>query len=255
VVCTDAYAPADLVVSHAVNVSLFATQVARAMPRPAEEIEDTLVAGLLHDVGFGALPVFRLAPPERLALLESQAESLVTSAQRALVEKHAAAGYAAIARDSAQAQRVAEIVWQHHERADGKGYPRGLTEAAQRVPARILAIVDAYEALIHPRPFRDALVPPQGLDAITRGRPGAFSTEMLKALLRALPPFPLGYRVRLSDGSIAHVTGIAGDAPLRPDVEVVATGRGEALPRPLAIRLREHPLLYISRCLPRHGTA
>jgi HD-GYP domain-containing protein (c-di-GMP phosphodiesterase class II) len=248
--CTGYYAAADLVISHAVNVSLFAVQVARSMRRPAEEVEDTLVAGLLHDVGFGALPAFR-STPEALALLESQPEGLVTPANRRLVQQHSAAGYAAIARDSAQAQRVAEIVWQHHERADGKGYPQGLTEAAQRLPGRILAIVDIYEALIHPRPFRDALVPPQGIDAITRERPGAFSAEMLKALLHALPPFPLGYHVRLSDGSVARVTGIAPDAPLRPDVEVVVTGRGGAVAPPLAIRLRESPLLFITECLPR----
>jgi HD-GYP domain-containing protein (c-di-GMP phosphodiesterase class II) len=249
-VCTGYYAPADLVVSHAVNVSLFALQMARAMRRSAEEIEDTLVAGLLHDVGFGAVPAFRLTP-EALALLESQPEGLVTRANRQLVEGHSAAGYAAIVRDSPQAERVAEIVWEHHERADGQGYPRGLKEAEQRVPSRILAIIDIYEALIHPRPFRDALVPPRGIDAITRERPGAFSAEMLKALLRALPPFPLGYHVRLSDGSIARVTGIAPDAPLRPDVTVIARRGGEALAPPLAIRLRESSLLYITECLPR----
>ena len=249
-ICTGYYNAADLVVSHVVNVAFFALKMAVDMKLPGQQIEDTLVSGLLHDIGFGTVPAFGL-DIDALLLVESEMERLVRDTDQAVVQGHSEAGSKAVAPETDQARRVAEIIWQHHERADGKGYPRGLKEAGQQVVSRILAITDIYEALVHPRPFRDALVPPRGIEAIVHGRPGAFSPRMLKELLRSLPPFPVGYHVRLSDGSIARVLNTNVDAPLRPDVELLADGAGEAATGQQEIRLRDCPLIFITECLPR----
>lgn len=177
-------------------------------------------------------------------------EQLLTDKNLRLVQGHSQSGHNAIASENDQARRVAEIIWQHHERADGTGYPCGLKESEQRGPSRILAIIDIYEALIHPRPSRDALVPPKGIEAIKRDRPGAFSTRMIKELLRSFAPFPAGYHVKLSDGSIGRVIKAHGDSPLRPDVEIITDSGGEAIIPPKEIRLRESSLIYFTECLP-----
>jgi HD-GYP domain-containing protein (c-di-GMP phosphodiesterase class II) len=249
-ICTAAYNPADLAVSHAVNVACFAWKMAVNMKLSAQDIEDTLVAGILHDIGFGKVPAFHLNLDDP-AFNEGKPERLLTETNRRLVRAHSEAGAKAILPENDQARRVAEIIWQHHERADGTGYPRGLKETEQHVSSRILAIIDTYEALIHPRPFRDTLVPPMGIEAIKRDHPGSFSARMLKELLRSMPLFPVGYHVRLSDGSIGRVIRTNAESPLRPDVEVITDNSGEAIIPPREIRLRESPMLYITECLPR----
>jgi HD-GYP domain-containing protein (c-di-GMP phosphodiesterase class II) len=249
-ICTADYNPTDLAVSHAVNAACFAWKMAVSLKLSAQDVEDTLVAGLLHDIGLGSLPAFYLdldAP----ALARMKTGQLFSDSDRQLAQMHPETGHRAILAENDQARRVAEIIWQHHERADGTGYPRGLKEAEQHVSSRMLAIIDTYEALIHPRLFRDALVPPMGIEAIKRDHPGAFSAEMLKALLRSITLFPVGYHVRLSDGSIAKVIRTNGKHPLRPDVEAVTDINGKAIIPPNEIRLRESSLIHIRECLPR----
>lgn len=249
-ICTADYNPTDLAVSHAVNVACFAWKMAVNLKLSAQDVEDTLIAGLLHDIGLGSLPAFHLdldAP----ALAKIKTGQFFEDSDRRLAQMHSETGHRAILAENDQARRVAEIIWQHHERADGTGYPRGLKEAEQHVSSRILAIIDTYEALIHPRTFRDALVPPMGIEAIKRDHPGAFSAKMLKALLRSITLFPVGYHVRLSDGSIAKVIRTNGEYPLRPDVEVVTDNSGEAIIPPSEIHLRESSLVHITECLPR----
>ena len=251
-ICTGYYTAADLVVSHAVNVAFFTLKMARDMKLPDEQIEDAFVGGLVHDIGFGTVPAFFL-DVNAMLLVESEMERVVRETDQVLIRGHCEAGAKAVAPETDQARRVAEILWQHHERADGKGYPRGLKDADQVLASRMVAIADIYEALIHPRPFRDALVPPRGVEAIVHDRPGAFSPQMLRQLLRSLPPFPVGYHVRLSDGCIARVVKTNEDLPLRPDVELLCDGAGQPIARGRDLRLRDCPLIYITECLPRFG--
>ena len=152
------YDPDDVVISHSVNNTIFSLKMALDMSLSEEDIQDTVTAGLVHDVGFGKID-------ESLRDKE-QDENLITGKERELVRTHSKHGYDAIAPENERDKRIAEIILQHHEKADGSGYPNGLKESQQQPLARIISIVDTYEALIHPRPFRDALVPPIGLGSI-----------------------------------------------------------------------------------------
>jgi putative nucleotidyltransferase with HDIG domain len=251
-ICMGYYDPTDFAVSHAVNVSTYAMRMAIDMGLPDADLEDTVVAGLLHDIGFAKVPVYHKDQSE-LIPFEENPSRVLTDEDRHLVELHSKYGAEAILLESDQANRVSEIILQHHEKDDGSGYPRGLKESEQLTPARIISLIDTYEALIHPRPFRDALAPPAGIESLKRGEQGMYSPELLRDLLLSLSLFPVGYYVQLTDNSVGKVIKTYRKSPLRPDVELIVDQHGKRLDAARLISLTENQMLGVARVLPRFG--
>ncbi len=244
------YNPLDFAISHAANVAIFALKMAIDMGLPERDIEDTVIAGILHDIGFSRIPIYSRGEEEVLAYEEDPLLALSEKDLR-LIELHPEFGHDAIARDDPRAEQIAEIILQHHEKADGSGYPNGLLESKQLVQARIISIIDTYEALVHPRPFRDALVPPRGIDAIKSQVRGAYSREMIKALLSSFSVYPMGHFVRLGDRSIGKVIKTYQDNPLRSIVDILFDPAGERIDPPRRLDLKTEQMIYITECLPR----
>ena len=217
------YDPKDLVESHAVNVAIFSLKMSMDMQLSKEDIEDTLVAALFHDVGFGKIM-------KSLHAYEGIFdEKLLSENDLALVQMHSQYGYEGILYENKREQRITEIILQHHERADGSGYPQQLKDPKQLLPAKIISILDVYETLIHPRPFRDALVPPRGIEAILGLKGSAFTPAMIKTLINSFSLFPIGQYVRLNNGLIGKVIRTYNNEPLRPDVEIHFDHLGQKL--------------------------
>jgi len=234
--------PDDVVISHSANNTIFSLKMALDMSLSEEDIQDTVTAALVHDVGFGKIDEY-LRDKE-------QDENLITEKERELVRTHSKHGFDAIAPENERDKRIAEIILQHHEKADGSGYPKGLKESQQQPLARIISIVDTYEALIHPRPFRDALIPPKGLGTIVKQKGSEFSGEMLKALISSLSFYPVGQIVLLNNGFIGKVIRTYKDNPKAPDVQLFFDASGKRLEEPRIIKLKEKPILFIDKCLP-----
>lgn len=242
-VAVNFYNPDDVYLSHSVNIVIFSLKMALDMNLSEEDIQDTVTAALLHDTGFGKIDEF-LRDKE-------QDEDLITEKDLELVRTHSNHGFEAITPENEREKRIAEIILQHHEKADGSGYPNGLKESQQQPLARIISIVDTYEALIHPRPFRDALVPPKGLEVIVTQKGSEFSREMLKALINSLTFYPVGQTVLLNNGFKGKVIRTYTDNPKRPDVQLYFNPSGERLENPMIIKLKDKPpILYIDKCLP-----
>ena len=244
------YDPVDLVVSHAVNVAVYSLKMAQDMGLSDEEVENITAVALLHDIGFGRAPIYNRNKDD-LVLHEREPDKVILDEDRDIIKKHSEAGYETILKDTPRAALMAEIILQHHERADGTGFPRGLTDSEQLLQAKIIAIMDIYEAFIHPRPFRDALVPPKGIDAIRQSSAGAFSSEMIKELLLSFSICPIGHIVKLNDNSIGKVIRTHRDYPMRPDIRLYVDSAGRKLDTPVETSLKEDVLLYIAECLPR----
>ncbi len=130
---------------HQKRVAEIATIVAKELGLPQDEIEIMRYAGLLHDMGKIIVPIEILNKPARLTEYEFN-----------LVKEHPRFGYE-ILKDIEFDGPVAEIVYQHHERIDGSGYPRGLKNSEIHLGARILACADSIEAMTSHRPYRAAL--------------------------------------------------------------------------------------------------
>jgi GGDEF domain-containing protein len=133
-------------------------------PRVQEVVAN---AALVHDVGHIGIPGHLLLKPGPLS-----------SDERAIVEMHPRIGHTLLTRAPGQAE-VAAAVLHHHERFDGGGYPTGLAGEAIPLSARVLAVVDAYVAMLHERPFRPALSPTEALEELTEEGGGQFDPEVM----------------------------------------------------------------------------
>ena len=157
---------------HEQRVARLARAIAEEMGRPEEEVLGTYHAGLVHDVGKISVPAEILSCPGRLGKEEF-----------GIIRKHPETG-ARILSTVRFPWPLAEIVHQHHERLDGSGYPLGLSGAAIRIEARILAVADVVEAMASHRPYRAALGIEAALAEIVERRGTFYDADVGDACVR-----------------------------------------------------------------------
>ncbi|HET7831941.1 MAG TPA: HD domain-containing phosphohydrolase [Gallionella sp.] len=159
-------------VGHQRRVADLSAAIAREMGMAEEEIHGVYLAAIIHDFGKSRIPVAILAKPGPLDAAEYQ-----------LIREHSSMGYDILRRVEFP-WPIAEIVYQHHEREDGSGYPKGL-KAPEILPgAKILAVADVVESMASHRPYR----PGPGIDAalaeIERGRGVQYNAKVVDACLK-----------------------------------------------------------------------
>lgn len=130
---------------HQRRVSELAGAVASRMGLPEDRVRAIRMAALVHDIGKINIPTDILSKPGRLGQME-----------RDLVRTHSESGYQ-ILKGIELPWPLADIVYQHHERLDGSGYPRSLKDGEILLEAQILAVADMVEAITWDRPYRPAL--------------------------------------------------------------------------------------------------
>jgi hypothetical protein len=145
---------------HSSRVSRVAIELADAAGLDGRVVAQTTLAGLLHDVGKIIVPRAVLLKPGRLEPGEYDTVKRHPSASAQLAER-------------AELTGIATILRHHHERWDGAGYPHGL--AGERIPlvSRVLAIADAYDAMLADRPYRNAMTVQQASKELEAGAPAA----------------------------------------------------------------------------------
>jgi HD-GYP domain-containing protein (c-di-GMP phosphodiesterase class II) len=156
---------------HQRRVSDLAWAIAREMDLSAEQAEGVRIAGAIHDLGKIHIP----------AEILNRAEPL-DDADWALIRKHPGTAWE-ILRDFEFPWPIAEIVHQHHERLNGKGYPNGLKGKAICLEARILAVADAVEAMVSRRPHREALGLDKALEDINKSKGTLYDPKVVEVCL------------------------------------------------------------------------
>ncbi|OIO74215.1 MAG: hypothetical protein AUJ85_06280 [Elusimicrobia bacterium CG1_02_37_114] len=121
---------------------------------------------------------------------------------------------------------IQKIVVQVHERRDGKGYPSGLMGENIDEFARIISIVDVYEALIHPRDWRDRHIPHEAIKMLIEFAVTDFDVSIIKAFIGTISLYPAGSYVRLNSGEIGKVIGSNPGLPTRPKVRIIIDPEG-----------------------------
>lgn len=165
--------------AHIRRIALYARRLARLAGLPPEEVEVITAAAPMHDIGKIVIPDHILNKPDRLDV-----------AEWAVMRSHAREGYNLLANPRfALLQVGAEIALTHHERWDGGGYPLGLAGEAIPRASRIVAIVDVFDALLSPRPYKDAWPLPRVLDEMAAGRGKHFDPALLDLLLEHADAF------------------------------------------------------------------
>ncbi len=156
---------------HSVQVSEWSKKIGEAMSLNPQLIKELETAGLVHDIGKIAVREEVLNKPGKL-----------TKEEYDEIKKHSESGYQILKSVDAYSS-LAEDVLAHHERFDGKGYPRGLKGEQIPLIGRIICLADAYEAMISDRPYRKGITHESALAEIVRCSGTQFDPEVTKAFL------------------------------------------------------------------------
>ncbi|HEV3229678.1 MAG TPA: HD domain-containing phosphohydrolase [Solirubrobacteraceae bacterium] len=162
------------IVGHSMQVARGAGRVAHALGLSARHHELVALAGLLHDVGKSLLPRRILEKPGPL-----------DEREWAAVRRHPAAGAGLLC--GCGLAEVAAWVLAHHERPDGFGYPNGLTADQIPLEARIVAVADAYDAMIAERSYRPRLEPREAVSELRRAAGSQLDAAIVDAFLATAP--------------------------------------------------------------------
>jgi response regulator RpfG family c-di-GMP phosphodiesterase len=159
--------------AHIRRIALYARRLARLADLTPEEVEIITAASPMHDIGKVVIPDRILNKPGRL-----------DEAEWSVMKSHAEEGHNLLANPRFPLLQVgAEIALSHHERWDGSGYPRGLSGQAIPRSARIVAIVDVFDALLSARPYKAAWPLDRVLAEMAAQRGRHFDPELLDLLL------------------------------------------------------------------------
>ncbi len=156
---------------HQKRVAELASAIARSRGLSESVVDGIFLAGMVHDIGKISVPAEILTRPGKLTDLELK-----------IIQVHPETGYR-ILKDVTYPWPIAQAVYQHHERMDGSGYPRGLAGDEILIEAQIIAVADVVEAMASSRPYRAALGIEPALEEIRRGAGKIYNDEIVKACL------------------------------------------------------------------------
>lgn len=195
--------------THALNVTVLALCLAKAMNLNDELILDVAAGALLHDVGKSKLPISWFVKKEKLS-----------AAQAAEVNKHPLHGVDLIKNltEVDLSNNAQLIVAQHHELIDGTGFPRGVKGRQVSLLAQMVAIANIYDNLCNPANMSEALNPKAAMGTLFSKYNGKFDEQLLNVFVRSMGIYPPGTLVNLSDGSIGLVVNVDAANLLKPNI-------------------------------------
>lgn len=226
----------DRVAAHALNVGVISLLIGRTLGFSEPEMLDLGIGALMHDVG-------KADVADRFRHAEDGFSASELNAYRDHVAKGVSLG-----------QRMAlpagamKVLAQHHEHADGSGFPLKLAGERITVAARVVALVNRYDNLCNPQARTLALTPHEAVSVLFAQGRQRFDAGVLNAFIRMMGVYPAGSLVQLTDDRYAMVVGVNSSRPLKPRVLVhePKVPRGEAL----VLDLEQMSDLGIRRSLP-----
>ena len=205
--------------AHALNVAVVAMLIGRTMDMSNTDMQDLGVGALLHDIG-------KIDVPDRLRHAEDGFSPAETNGYRDHVSKGVLQG-----RRMGLNADALSIVAQHHEHADGSGFPMKLTADRLSLSARIVAIVNRYDNLCNPGARTAALTPHEAVAMMFAHSRSRFDPPVLNAFIRMMGVYPAGSLVQLTDDRYAMVVSVNSSRPLKPRVLVHGTPGSRTGPR------------------------
>ena len=160
--------------SHSNRVRDIAVEIGKEVGFEQDKVEELSFAAVLHDIGKIGSPEYILKKPGRL-----------TDEEYEIIKEHPKIGYKAL-HNVDSLKQVANIILDHHERVDGKGYPAGKKFEDISLAARILNVADVYEAITADRIYRKAMTEEAAINIMNDGRGTQFDSVVVDALIKVL---------------------------------------------------------------------
>ncbi|MCP5271665.1 MAG: DUF3391 domain-containing protein [Burkholderiaceae bacterium] len=226
----------DRASAHGLNVAVVALLLGRSLGLDDDEMMALGLGAMLHDIG-------KLELPDRLRHHDESFNTAQINAYR----EHVAHGVA-IGRRMGLSTAALAVIGQHHELADGSGFPLRLPAERTTQAARIVAIADQFDKLCNPAVLTRALTPHEAVSTLFTQHRQRLDAALLGGFIRMMGVYPAGSVVQLTDDRYAMVMAVNSSRPLKPRVLVHDPGlpRDEAL----LLDLERESGLGIRRSLP-----
>lgn len=179
---------------HCLNVSILSAAFGKKLGLLEEEIRTLGLCGLLHDIGKSKVPVDILQKPGGL-----------TPEEYGIMQNHANWGRDMLMALPRVVHATVDVAYNHHERLDGKGYPRGLVDYQIPYFAKIVAIVDTYDAITSNRAYDKGRSSMEALEIIHRFRGSQFDPDLTREFVLMIGIYPPGSIVEMKSGEVAIV--------------------------------------------------
>jgi putative nucleotidyltransferase with HDIG domain len=220
---------------HPLNVTVLALIMAKSIGMSKEDAQLLGMAALFHDIGKAEISDKILLKKEPL-----------TKSEQTHFEQHSEIG-ARMAHEVGLPLRIGKVIMQHHEHADGSGYPKHIRGEQTDNLARLIALVNGYDNLCNPNNIAIAKTPYEALAHMYANQRAKYDESLLKRLIKSLGIYPPGSIIQLSTGSFATVISVNPNKPLRPYVMLHDPLTSSIEPH--IMDLREEPSISINACL------
>lgn len=156
---------------HSERVGELCEAIAQQMGFSSTQVNQVMLAGLMHDIGKIGVSEEVLNKPGKLS-----------DEERKIVERHCETGYRILS-SASEFSSIARYILEHHERPDGLGYPRGLSGEKISLPAKIIAVADAYDAMRSDRSYRKAMKQEDAVKELKKYAGSQFDSEIVRILV------------------------------------------------------------------------
>lgn len=220
----------DYTAEHSINVSLLAIALGRHMGMDAWELENLGICALLHDVGKMNVADNILNKPGPLSPEEfSEMCQHTVYAKKLLMER------------SDIYPGAVDVAYSHHERLDGRGYPRGIDASKISKFTRIVTIVDAYDAMTSDRCYRTGISSLDALRIINKHKGTQFDSDAAQTFIAMIGLYPPGYVMEMKNGEVGIILSHDEGYQLRPKVIMVLDKHKQPQPESI-INLSQYPV-------------
>jgi len=195
---------------HSLNVCILSAAFARHLGLDEDEIRKIGLCGLLHDVGKAKIPLEVLNKPGRF-----------TDEEFEIMKMHPLYGRDLLMSLSDSDTAAIDVAYNHHERIDEMGYPRGLKSHQIPYYSRIIAITDTYDAITSSRCYDQGRSSMDALDIIYKNKGRQFDEELAIEFIKCIGIYPPGSIVEMSNGEVGIIIASNQESKLRPKIIMV----------------------------------
>ncbi len=193
---------------HSMNVCVLSVALGRYIGLAENELKELGLCGMLHDMGKMLIPDKVLNKPGKLEGKEIK-----------IMKYHTVLGLKILKKSKGRVPlSVINVAYSHHERVDGKGYPRGIGQDKISRPTRIVAIADMYDALTSDRVYRKGCSHLEAIDIMAKMSGKHLDYALVLKFIECLSIYPPGSIVELTNNEIAIVVEVNQDEKLRPKI-------------------------------------
>ena len=201
-----------------VNTAILSAMTAQELKLPNHKIHNIVAGALLHDVGM--LRLSKGITEKKGGLSEAELEQ---------IKSHPVHTSKIVTKELFGPHEVNLIAIQHHERWDGQGYPDKISGQDIDIGARIVSVADAFEAMVSKKSYRNSLVGYQAIKNLMADNARRFDPAVIMAFTKIIGIYPIGSIVQMNGNIIARVVSVHSNAPMRPIIQMLTDGKGEAL--------------------------